>query len=217
MRQPWSLLVMVALLVALAGCGGARKGSSAQGLSPLPYEDAFDDPTGGWYTEERPEVTIAYRDGALHILVQVEGYAAWSVVERRFRDFIVEVDATQVEGPDNNSYGLILRHVDDDHFYRFDISGDGYYNIQKWVDGEPQGLIPDWTPSEAIHQGAATNHLRVVARGPTMTFYVNGVELAQVEDGDYPEGRIGLVVGTFLDAPGAHIAFDNLRVLPVGE
>ncbi|NIV31815.1 MAG: hypothetical protein GWN58_20710 [Anaerolineae bacterium] len=44
-----------------------------------------------------------------------------------------------------------------------------------------------------------------------MTFAVNGVQLAQVEDSSYSRGDIGLYAGTFFE-PDVEVQFDNLRV-----
>jgi uncharacterized protein YcbK (DUF882 family) len=69
----------------------------------------------------------------------------------------------------------------------------------------------DWLSSDAIHLGAATNLLEVVCQGVTMTFFVNGVQLAQVRDGGYSRGDVGLYAGSFFE-PGVEIHFDNLTV-----
>ena len=100
---------------------------------------------------------------------------------------------------------------DADHFYRFSISGDGYYLVSKYDGGAWEVLNGDWTSSAAIHLGAVTNRLEVVCRGATMTFLVNGVTLMQVEDGSYSRGDIGLYAGSFFE-PGVEIHFDNLTV-----
>ena len=100
---------------------------------------------------------------------------------------------------------------DADHFYRFSISGDGYYSVSKYDGGEWVALGGDWTPSEAIRLGAVANLLEVVCQGATMTFAVNGVQLAQVEDSSYSRGDIGLYAGTFFE-PDVEVQFDNLRV-----
>jgi hypothetical protein len=44
--------------------------------------------------------------------------------------------------------------------------------------------------------------------GSTLTFYVNGEQLAQVQDSRLAHGDIGLIAGTFSE-PGADVIFDN--------
>jgi hypothetical protein len=103
---------------------------------------------------------------------------------------------------------------DADHFYRFSISGDGYYMVSKYDGQEWFALNGDWTPADAIHLGAATNLLEVICQGAKMTFLVNGVQLIEVEDTSYSRGDIGLYVGSFFE-PGVEVHFDNLSVEPM--
>ncbi len=136
---------------------------------------------------------------------------AWASAGREFSDFHLTVEAAQAAGPDDNEYGVLARMEDADHFYRFSISGDGYYMVSKY-DGETwKPLSGDWTLSDAIQTGAATNLLEVVCQGATMTFRVNGEQLAQVEDADYARGDVAFYAGAFYK-PEVEIHFDNLRV-----
>lgn len=198
-------LIYLALAVCVAGCatGGA--------LTPLPYADDFSTTTSGWKTVNDPAVTVAYQDGALHFSVDELDQIAWSVSGRRFADFTLTVDATQVAGPNDNSYGVIVRYVDDRNFYRLDISGDGYYAINQRKDGAWIKL-QDWTESPAIQPGAATNQLQVTARGPQFALLVNGQPVTTFTAEDFAQGDIGLTAGTLFDTPGVRIAFDNLTV-----
>jgi hypothetical protein len=50
-----------------------------------------------------------------------------------------------------------------------------------------------------------------------MTFFVNDVELTQVEDGRYREGDVGVIAGTFYVEPGTHILFDNFQIEPLQD
>ena len=69
----------------------------------------------------------------------------------------------------------------------------------------------DWVESNAIRQGAVTNHLRVVCAGATLTFYVNQIGLVQVTDYSFKRGAVGALAGTLAE-PGVQVAFDNLVV-----
>ena len=59
-------------------------------------------------------------------------------------------------------------------------------------------LVPDWVPTSALNQGLnGANRLKVLAGGPTLTFYANDELLTQVTDATFNEGLIGLDAGTF--------------------
>jgi hypothetical protein len=202
-RSLFSALILLTTLI-LAACGPT--------LTPLPYADDFSNPNSGWKTVNDPSVKIAYQDGALHFNIPELDTLAWSVPkDKRFGDFVLDVDATQVDGPNDNSYGVIFRYVDDRNFYRLDISGDGYFAVFKYKDGKWTKL-QDYTETAAVKQGAATNHLQVMAKGNQFTFNVNDQLVKTFSDGDFPNGNVGVTAGTLFDNPDVHIAFDNLRV-----
>ncbi len=194
-------LLVVALVVFLVACGGEQ----------LPWSDDFSDPASGWQAELDASAEVRCCEGVMRLLVKVPNRLAWASAGREFSDFHLAVEATQVAGPDDNEYGVLVRMRDADHFYRFSISGDGYYLVSKYDGGAWEVLNGDWTSSAAIHLGAVTNLLEVVCQSATMTFLVNGVTLAQVEDGSYSRGDVGLYAGSFFE-PGVEIHFDNLTV-----
>lgn len=197
----WILVPLVALVVLLVACG----------VEESAWADDFSDPASGWQAESDTSAEVGYHEGVMRILVRASNQLAWASAGRDFSDFRLAVDATQVAGPDDNEYGVLVRMRDAEHFYRFSISGDGYYAVSRYDGGEWVALGDDWTPSEAIRPGAVANHLEVVCQGATMTFAVNGVQLAQVEDSSYSRGDIGLYAGTFFE-PDVEVQFDNLRV-----
>ena len=196
-------LILLAPLV-LAACGPA--------LTTLPYADDFSNPNSGWKTVNDTAIKINYQDGALQFMIPELDTLAWSVPkDKRFGDFVLDVDAAQVAGPNDNSYGVIFRYVDDRNFYRFDISGDGYFAVFKYKDGK-WTKVQDYTETAAVKQGAATNHLQVVAKGNQFTFNVNDQMVKTFSDGDFPNGNVGVTAGALFDNADVHIAFDNLRV-----
>jgi len=135
-------------------------------------------------------------------------------MHKALEDFEVEVETTQVSGPDNNDHGLLLRYLDANNFYRFTISGTGYYAFDKYKDGQWVTLV-DWTESSAIVAGRATNRLRVVCQGANFTFYVNDTRVGEAQDADFSSGDVGIEVGTYKDPGSVHVSFDNFRVWAV--
>jgi hypothetical protein len=138
---------------------------------------------------------------------------------QNFDNEIYEVEATQVDGPLNNGFGMHFR-VDDssDSFYVFEISGDGFVWIgwcQELCDQDAVALVGgDWFRSPAVKQGLQEkNHLRVIADGSLMTFFVNGVEVGRTSDSRLTEGDIAIMVET-LGERGVRVVFDNFKVTP---
>jgi hypothetical protein len=206
-------IVTLLLLFLLAACGGGDD-NGGTGAVDAPFFDDFATP-GQWHTSSDPEVEILYNDGGLGIEIKVIDRVAWSTANRTVADGIVSVDATPVGGPDDNAYGLVLRHIDDRSFYRFEISSDGFYAIQAPSGSFGWEPLVDWTESPVINRGRETNRLKVEMKGPLMVFYVNDVELARVEDDRYEAGDVGVIAGTFYTEPGTNVIFDNFSVEPI--
>lgn len=200
MKRTVLLLALAALLVGCSGGNGAG----------LPWTDDFSS-ISTWQAESDAAAQVSVQDGVLRVFVAVPNQLAWAVAGRDLRDFHLAVEATQVAGPDDNEYGVLVRLQDANNFYRFSISGDGYVLVDKFVAGRAEPLGANWTPSEAIRQGQATNVLEVVCRGAEMIFLVNGSEVTRVQDTTFTHGDIGLYAGTFYEG-GAEIHFDNLSV-----
>jgi hypothetical protein len=185
---------------------------------PAPREDiALEDDFSRerWDVFEDGDHRKGYENEQYFIVVESEDFSFWSVAGAVFADLVLEVETHQVDGPDNNDFGVILRYQDDDNFYSFEISSDGYYTFSKSVEGQFFSIIP-WRESEAINLGHNPNLLRVEAIGPNFTFYINDELVDAAVDSEFSQGDIGLLAGTY-DEAGTHISFDNLKVWEVDD
>ena len=195
------------MVLLLTACGST--------LTTLPYTENFSDAGSGWKTVTGQAVQIFYKDNGLNFKINELDSIAWSTPQgKRFSDFVLDVDATQVAGPSDNSYGIIFRQIDDRNFYRIDISGDGYYDVLKYKGGKWIKL-QDWSEASAIKKDQNTNHLQVVAKGNQYGFRVNDQPVTTFEDNDFKDGNVGLTAGTLFDNAGVQVAFKNLRVSEV--
>ena len=177
---------------------------------PLAWQDDFSTPEGGWVETSDLQSVKRYENGQYHISVNARELFIWSTAGQDLTDFMAEIETTQVSGPNDNGYGLLFRFQDDRHFYRFDISGDGFYLLSKRLENQWVTLV-DWTASPFIHKGQATNRLKVICQGSQISLYVNDRHLTDFSDVSYSHGNIGLFAGT-LSQGGVHISFDNLKV-----
>ncbi len=174
------------------------------------FVDDFSNPASGWDRQTDNDGTTDYANGKYRILVEKSNLLIWATAHKNFNgDVGIEVDATKAGGPDDNEFGVICRYQDANNFYRFLISSDGYAVISKKKDGQKSDLSADkMQSSDAIHQGAATNHLRATCIGNSLSLLVNGQEVASASDGSIMSGDVGLLAGTF-DNAGVDILFDN--------
>lgn len=205
-QQP-VVAVLLLLILFLAGCGGSE-----------PYLETFDDP-GTWRVASDSNVSGKIENGVYDFKVFADQLSFWTTAGESFRDGIYEVEAKQIDGPDDNAFGMIFRVSNDGKdFYTFQISGDGYVWIGRFQNGveDSEPLVGSWwIESRAVRRGAnETNKLTVQAEGGNMIFFVNDQEVGRVTDNSFSSGDIGLIVGT-LGMGGAHVQFDNFAVRPL--
>jgi hypothetical protein len=163
-----------------------------------------------WHEYSDDKHNKGYADDHYFIAVDTQAFNYWSLAGETYRDFVLQVDTVHLDGPENNDYGVILRYRNDENFYGFSISSDGFYTFYKLVDNEIFEIIP-WQQNEIIKTGAQDNTIRVEAVGPDFSFYINDKLVDTAIDSEFAEGDIGLIAGTY-EEPGTHIAFDNLKV-----
>ncbi|MGC9357572.1 MAG: family 16 glycoside hydrolase [Anaerolineae bacterium] len=206
--QPWWTSLIAIFLLLLGGVACDPLPTPDQG----PWEESFED-ADGWQLSSDMNADVEVAEGRLFIHIMLPGQLAWAKSQRAFKDFDLSVEATQLEGPNDNEYGILVRMEGDDRFYAFSISGDGYVRAALFEEGTWKILGSDWSPTEAIEQGAATNLLQLKVRGSDFTFMVNGQEVLQVTDDTLDRGQVGLYAGAF-DTAGVQVAFDNLQIVP---
>ena len=174
------------------------------------FKDEFDANTTGWDRFANDGGIMDYFDGGFRILVKQPGLNFWSTPQKNFGDVRVEVDATKSAGPDENRMGLMCRYQGGNYYF-FIISSDGFYAIGKFIKGQTVLLGQEEMLKTALIQPNTVNHLRADCIGNTLTFTLNGTQLAATQDSDLASGDIGLVAGTFTQ-PGVDVSFDHFVV-----
>jgi hypothetical protein len=125
-------------------------------------------------------------------------------------DVYVEVDAVLVSGSETGYYGVVSRWEDLHNYYAFVISSDGFYGIVRVEDGQPQFLAQGLDRSGLINLNDS-NRIGGASEDQTLTLYVNGKGLLQVEDETFETGAVGLMVGT-RPVAGVEVHFDDFHV-----
>ena len=209
-RLGYFLLVLMCTTLA---CNSAKIGESIAPAGGILYQDDFSNPNSGWGQLDSAAGVAGYTNGAYHIYVKSPNVNLWAHAGMDFSTVRIEVNVTTAGGPQANRMGLICRRLDDNHFYYFVISSDGYFGIGKVKDAKWSLLSgSQMQPSAAIKPGNQANHLRADCIGNLLIFYVNDQLVGSAKDVDYASGDVGLLAGTF-DEPGADVAFDNFVVI----
>ena len=175
------------------------------------YQDDFSNPASGWDRLLTAEGIMDYDAGGYRILVNSLQTNFWSSPQRLFSDVRIEVDTGKLGGPDENRSGVVCRLTGSDYYF-FIITNDGYYGIGVFAAGQATLLVQqEMQTSEHIKTGLAVNHLRADCAADTLSFFVNGFLLAEVQDSRLSSGEVGLLAGTFTQ-PGVDLVFDNFVV-----
>lgn len=124
----------------------------------------------------------------------------WAVGDPWASDFDLELDARSSAPDENVDYGLLYRYQDPENYYRFGIGNDGYYYIGIVRDGKATA-VRTWQQWPHVRRGDQTNRLRVRCKGPTCRFYINGEFTAEITDGAFREGKIGVWAESYSDQP----------------
>lgn len=208
----WFVLVGTAVLVA---CNGSQVDSCDSGGALL-QDDFSGEQSCGWALYNQGGAVSEIDAGVLRISAGQPGQIWWTNPGRNFDNVIVTVQARQAGGPNNNAYGIICRYQNDENFYLFLISGDGYYAVGKYQTGSDQIIYltenQQYQFSEVINQGVATNQIRVGCVDNQLSLAVNGLPLFSTTDPTFVTGDIGLGVST-LEPGTAVVEFDNLVVI----
>jgi hypothetical protein len=206
-----SLLLTLLLTTSLA-CSFANLAETLVPSGNVLYQDIFSNPESGWGQMDTPAGTAGYLNGAYRFVVSEPNVNLWSHPGVEFTNLHEEVSLMTPNGPFANRMGLVCRLQDDQNFYFFVISADGYWGIGKMKDGQTSLLTGDQLqPHDAILTGPQINRLRADCLGNTLIFYVNNTMIGSAVDADFTSGDVGLLAGSF-DQPGAEIYFDNFVV-----
>ncbi len=122
----------------------------------------------------------------------------------------VEADSTEeatLEAKDEETEEVEAANGDG---YLFLIQSSGSYSIMR-ARGRSITPLVNWTTSDLIRQGPASNDLRAVCMGDYLALYINGEFAGEATDSTYTSGQVGLAASS-ANRLGVQVEFDNLIV-----
>jgi len=210
---PAVLALFISILACSFGSGLPNGDEGSVETGNVLFQDDFASNTTSWPTIRTEEGITDYENGVYRILVSLDNQDYFATPDLSLQnDVRIEVDATKVGGSDDNDFGILCRYQDNNNFYQFVISSDGYVGILSVVDGSMQSLSDEnLVENSVVNKGDAQNHIRADCIGDTLTLYVNGQQVSTAQDNIFNGGDAGLFAGTY-DVPGTDIHFDNFIV-----
>ena len=182
------------------------------------FFDDFSSTRNGWYTnidEDEYGVYEAQIEDEVYRVylnsVSEDGNFGWvepSPVD--FDDFVLLVDVPYVEFNGSMGYGVVFRSTPEGEAYIFEIDDFGFWVMYVPSEGEWVDLV-QYTEAPAINP-TGPNLLEVEAIGPEMTFFINGEEVAFIEDDAIESGSVGVVTELFGQDSELLVEFDNFEL-----
>lgn len=196
--------------------GGSSEEAPTSGASDtggeVLFSDDFSDTASGWEVGDYDTGSVGYGNGTYFVTSTGNGDTMWGVANRGFDNLTISVQGTQVRAPgnDNNDYGVVCRIQPGGEGYYFLISGDGFFSILRADENDFTPLI-DWTPTQVVRQGNASNDIVATCNGADLSLVVNGELLASASDFTYRSGDLALTATSY-EVDGTEVHFDNLVV-----
>ena len=139
------------------------------------FRDDFRDNRNDWTIAAKEEYSAYIQDGNYVISKKTES-GSWFFYKKLYteydKDYIIELEATQTSGVDNNGYGLIFGTEDVDNSNYFMVTSNGYFRVSGYANGK-YTAITDWIESDKINEMDKVNSLRVERKGDQIYFSVN--------------------------------------------
>jgi len=210
MDKQHPIKILLVLLFTLAACAPSPTSSN---ISPLQgknvmLSDDFSPPNAAWTLFDTPEGSAYVQQGELYIEDRGQGIGIYTqLMNHTWEDVLISMRVRQVEGSQNNWMGLTCRQQDEENYYLFAISADGYYLILKMEEGMRTRLAGP-AKSTIISPGKETNQLEVSCEGSTLALSVNGQKLATRTDGSFTGGNVALFADAVEGGSMTTAAFD---------
>ena len=210
-KLAFAVLLLAATLLACAPASPTPTLSPFEGRNVL-LRDDFTVPDVAWTLFDTAEGAAYIRQGELTLEDRGQGIGIYTQrLNQSWDDVVINVQLRQVAGTQNNWMGVLARQQDEQNYYLFALSADGYYLILRVKEGVATALAGP-TSDEYINPGQDANHLQVRCEGDTLALSVNGLLLASRTDDTFTAGQVAL----FADAIAAYetttVAFDSLVI-----
>lgn len=182
-------------------------------LAQQVFTDDFSDPSTGWTVRaDDGPVRIDYADGQYWMYATQPVGVVLGSSGIAFNDGVISVETQDLPNSAPHVAGIFLRAQNAANFYGFVLGSDGSIGMFHYVDGT---YVADGPTNlylrEGLYRTDEPNLLTVTASGSTLTYFVNGEQVASVDLVRWTGGVAGVMIGTNSPDP-AGTAFDNWRL-----
>ncbi len=164
------------------------------------------------YSDLAKRVNELERDKLAEVIeINRENWMRWQEMAdgEAYDNFTLQVDIKQIEGSPGY-YGVMFRVTDEEKYYHFWVSDDGFYGLAlsngpDWIE------LIDMAYSTVINEGN-WNQLQVKADGAYISLYTNGVLLDAIVDDTFSKGKVAVLAETPVEQDHVKILYDNFQI-----
>lgn len=177
--------------------------------------DPFDSNENSWYegTADDDYSTIIYKINAGKYQWDAsskKGFIVWTTADSQsLTDFYLSVDVQLIKGIYFSDYGVIFRKDVANNFYYLGMDNNQYfvslnYN-DEWTDIIDRKFSATILPNQA-------NKVTVIARGTHFIILINDQFVAEFDDEQIKQGRVGMAIEMHAPSLQTVIEFDNFEL-----
>lgn len=138
-------------------------------------------------------------------------YDIHMVADEQLSDFDFEV-TIKFEDEQDEFHGVIFRKMNEDQYYRFQITPLGEYAIYRDGENSVSSLVGPIYSSSILTGKGQWNRLRIKAIGSVFEFYINDTLVTSLTESALPAGGIGLYTCTCNGSDSSSVSFYDLTI-----
>jgi hypothetical protein len=203
------------LVVSTLACGLPSISSLLDANGPV-FQDNFDGVKQTWGTGTDADSSVEYLDGGLRFTVHTPKFFVWDGPNHTSYDKVhIEVTAKNNSADADAAFGIICNQVISDNSYYFAVKANGQYAIAKTAVARDDLFLTNddqWADSDQITKNAASYLIGADCGNGTLILYVDGKQIASVQDSSYEKGKVALFALSSTEEDGADVTFDNFII-----
>jgi len=186
--------------------------------SNLIFRDDFSASRSRWGTDTNSNDSIQYLDEALNFQIFTGNYIVWSTPnDKDYENIHMEVTVINNGTDTNTAFGFKcdMQHPITDSHYYFAVTAGGQYAIAKAALALDDVFLTnndEWGDSDLIAKDADSYRVGADCGTGKLTLYVDGQEIASVDDTTYTSGGIALFAWSAKDATTTDVSFDDFEM-----
>lgn len=175
------------------------------------WESKFNEVTGSRFELENSETMSAeIKENSLILTAKKTDVFIWSQnTLYRYKDFILDAELSINKNNGHSAAGFLFHYADENNYYYFMISENGYYRMDVVFNGSPRILIP-WTPCRI--KSFQDIKIKILVHGLTVTLFLNEVWVGEIEDESIDAGYIAFGGQNFSDKKIADFRLSEIKI-----